>query len=421
MPATRAQRQRVQQRRHANLPDELIRKIIEIAGPYCVLVKGGQACSLQIPRTAGRTAKSYLAPVSNNLIRVGVGADTILARSESLADAIAAARDGDTILVDDGFYDSQRVITVPPIRLQIVGNTRGLAYGTRRTPRGEFEHSAHRESPWICGSDEPRIGGGDEEDGGVFWVEGAGAHLTLRNIAFMGVSDDWDEVEEDEPVDLGSHDTGIYATQGARVTIENCWFSNFGRMALRARSGARIEASDVTVNRSFFGAVSENRDEPEGPRSSIVLTRVDLQGANVYGCMVEGGARADLKACRIRGATHAGLISKGAGSRIRFDASTQYVSQHRSFGQLPGHGPSWVKRACAIENGSVTFPDEIPGVGEVEGRWVGPGNEYESDIEWESDDDDDDETRWLTVRDPDGWESGHERCMSSGQEGLLPL
>ena len=91
MPATRAQRQRVQQRRHANLPDELIRKIIEIAGPYCVLVKGGQACSLQIPRTAGRTAKSYLAPVSNNLIRVGVGADTILARSESLADAIAAS------------------------------------------------------------------------------------------------------------------------------------------------------------------------------------------------------------------------------------------------------------------------------------------------------------------------------------------
>ena len=220
---------------------------------------------------------------------------------------------------------------------------------------------------------------------------------------------------------MGGHDTGIIATQGARVTIENCWFSNFGRMALRARSGARIEASDVTVNRSFFGVVSENRDEPEGPRSSMVLTRVDLQGANVYGCMVEGGARADLKACRIRGATHAGLISKGAGSRIRFDASTEYVSQHRSFGQLPGHGPSWVKRACAIENGSVTFPDEIPGVGAVEGRWLGAGNEYESDVEWESDDDvDDDETRWLTVRDDEGWESGHERCMNPGQEDWLP-
>ena len=415
MPATRAQRQRVQQRRHANLPDELIRKIIDIAGPYCVLVKGGQACSLEIPRTAGRTAKSYLARVSKNLLRVPDD-------HASIADAVAAAQNGQTILVDDDVYELDRVITVPPIRLQIVGNSKGLCYGTRRTPHGEFERFPHRETPFICGSFNERDGGDEEEDGGVFWVEGAGAQLTLRNIAFLGVSDDWDEVEEeDEPVELGNCDCGIVATQGARVTIENCWFSNFGRMALRARSGARIEASDVTVNRSFFGVVSENRDEPEGPRSSMVLTRVDLQGANVYGCMVEGGARADLKACRIHGATHAGLISKGAGSRIRFDASTEYVSQHRSFGQLPGHGPSWVKRACAIENGSVTFPDEIPGVGEVEGRWVGAGNDYESDVEWESDDDNDDETRWLAVRDPDGWESGHERCMSSGQEGWLPL
>ena len=79
--------QRVQQRRHSNLPDEIVRHIIDIAGPYCVLVKGGQACSLEIPRTAGRTAKAYLAPVSNNLIRVGVD-------HESLADAIAAAHDG---------------------------------------------------------------------------------------------------------------------------------------------------------------------------------------------------------------------------------------------------------------------------------------------------------------------------------------
>ena len=92
MPATRAQRQRVQQQRHANLPDELVRKIIDTAGPYCVLVKGGQACTLEIPRTAGRTAKSYLAPVSNNLIRVPED-------HNSIADAVAAARDGHTILV----------------------------------------------------------------------------------------------------------------------------------------------------------------------------------------------------------------------------------------------------------------------------------------------------------------------------------
>ena len=97
MPATRAQRQRVQQRRHSNLPDEIVRHIIDIAGPYCVLVKGGQACSLEIPRTAGRTAKAYLAPVSNNLLRVPDD-------HASIADAVAAAQNGQTILVDDDVY-----------------------------------------------------------------------------------------------------------------------------------------------------------------------------------------------------------------------------------------------------------------------------------------------------------------------------
>jgi len=410
MPATRAQRQRVSQRRHARLPDELVRKIIDIAGPYCVLVKGGQACSLEIPRTAGRTAKSYLAPVSNNLIRVGADAQSVEDATQSLADAIAAAHDGDTILVEDDVYEFDNVVTVPPIRLQIVGNTRGLSYGTRRTPRGEFEHSAHGGTPIIYGSEDPRVGGDEEEDGGVFWVEGAGAQLTLRNIAFMGVSDDWDDVEEDDPVLLGSHDTGIVATQGARVTIENCWFSDFGRTGFKANSGARIEATNCTFNRHYFGVMSWTG-------SSVVLRNVDFQGANVYAAIADTGGRVDLKACRIRGATHAGIIARRAGSRIRFDALTQYVSQRQP--REPHHpadrATPWVTRACAIENGFLTFPDEIPGVGKVEGRWLGLHDDYES----ESDDDEDDETRWLTVR-GEGWESGHERCMNPGQEEWLP-
>ena len=139
----------------------------------------------------------------------------------------------------------------------------------------------------------------------------------------------------------------------------------------------------------------------------------------------------DLKACRIRGATHAGIIAKGEGARIRFDALTQYVSQQQP--REPHHPanwrPPWVKRACVIENGSLTFPDKIPGVWRVEGddredyAWLcedyHPAVEWASDVEWESDDDEDDETRWLTVRD-DGWESGHERSMNPGQEGWLP-
>ena len=91
------------------------------------------------------------------------------------------------------------------------------------------------------------------------------------------------------------------------------------------------------------------------------------------------------------------------------------MPSHRS---VPSRQSLRVTRACAIDNGTLTFPDEIPGVGKVEGRWVGLGNDYQSDVEWESDDDDD-ETRWLTVR-GNGWESGHERCMNPGQEGWLP-
>ena len=412
MPATRAQRQRVQQRRHTNLPDEIVRHIVDIAGPYCVLVKGGQACSLQIPRTAGRTAKSYLAPVSNNLLRVPDD-------HASIAEAVAAAQNGQTILVDDDVYELDRVITVPPIRLQIVGNTKGLCYGTRRTPHGEFERFPHNDSPFICGSFNERDGGDEEEDGGVFFVEGAGAQLTLRNIVFRGVSDDWEEVEDElAPIELDGHDTGIVATQGARVTIENCWFSNFGRTGFKANTGARIEATDCTFNRHYFGALSS------GPRTSVVLRNVDFQGANVYAAIADDGGRIDLKACRIRGARLAGMIAKDAGSRIRFDALTQYVSQKRH----PANQPRpWVKRACVIENGSLTFPDKIPGVWQVEGNswaWLCedryPDDKWASDVEWESDDeDDDDETRWLTIRD-DGWESGHERCMNPSQEGWLP-
>ena len=243
MPATRAQRQRVQQRRHANLPDELIRKIIETAGPYCVLVKGGQACTLEIPRTAGRTAKSYLAPVSNNLIRVPEDYDL------AGAVAAAAARRRLTILVEDRRVGEVCAAHPAPNRRRERSNLR------RRTMASRIPDE---DTPVISGSFNPRDGGGDEEDGGVFWVEGTGAQLTLRNIAFMGVSDDWQDVDDDQEIELGGHDTAICALRGARVCVENCWFSQFGRMGPhRRRRTKRTEA--------FFGTVSE------GPGSSAVL------------------------------------------------------------------------------------------------------------------------------------------------------
>ena len=239
----------------------------------------------------------------------------------------------------------------------------------------------------------------------------------------MGVSDDWQDVDDDQEIELGGHDTAICALRGARVCVENCWFSQFGRMGLRASSGARIEATDCTFNRSFFGTVSE------GPGSSVVLQNVDFQGDNVYACMTDEGGRTDLKACRIRGAQQSGVVVKDAGSRIRFDASTQFVARRkRMSAALAGHPPNeplpWAPRGTVVENGSLTFPDTIPGA-IPEGAWgwltevMQDDEEYTSDVEWESDDDRDDETRWLTVTHA-GWETGHERCMSQGQEGWLP-
>lgn len=424
MPATRLQRQRVLQRRHVNLPDELVRKIIEIAGPYCCLVKGGQACSFALRPSlrAGRTVKSYISPVSNNLLRVPEDHD-------SIADAVAAAKDGDTILVEDEVWEIDKVIAVPPIRLQIVGVgvENNMPYGTKRTPRGELDHEPHCYTPVIVGSFDHRDGGVDTEDGGIFWVEGAGAQLTLRSLAFVGLSNDWDDVEEDEEVELDGHDTAICALQGSRVTLENCWFSQFGRVGLRAQSGARMEARDCTFNRSFFGAISE------GPGSSVVLRNVDFQGANKYACMADEGGRMDLKACRVRCAEQSGFVAKDPGSRLRFDASTQFVSRRkRREDQHPAdHPPPWAPRAVAVDGASLTFPDKLPGVQRMqdsdyrawlcEGRDDRPDDQWESDVEWESDAEDAGDTRWLTVRTdlngPRCYETGHERCMN--QEGWL--
>ena len=76
-------------------------------------------------------------------------------------------------------------------------------------------------------------------------------------------------------------------------------------------------------------------------------------------------------------------------------------------------------RACAIENGCLTFPDEIPGVGEVEGRWVGPASTITnrtSDVSPMTTTTTHGYRRWLTVRDAQAGESGHAaRCMNPGQ------
>ena len=223
--------------------------------------------------------------------------------------------------------------------------------------------------------------------------------------AFVGVSDDWEEVEEDQPVHLGGCDSAIVATQGARVTIEDCWFSNFGRMGIQARHGARIEATAVTFNRHYFGAVSED------PGSSVVLRNVDFQGACVYACLVEKSGGMDLRSCHIREAQKGGILVREAG-RARFDAATEFTSR-RALGAAgatqPSALPAWVRRAIVIENGSLTFPDKMHGAYDsADWDWA---SELPEDSEGAGDWDDRlDECRWVTVCE-DIWHTGPETSM----------
>ena len=127
-----------------------------------------------------------------------------------------------------------------------------------------------------------------------------------------------------------------------------------------------------------------------------------------------------------------GLAVSDAGSRLRFDASTEFRSRRARRDDMEpeqlavnGGRPFWIRRGLVIEGGSITFPDRIPGVWRVEGTggwrsgtgmfaWLDPEEDdfYVSDDEWPDDDDDPTTAgvRWLTVT-HDHWETGQEASM----------
>ena len=73
--------------------------------------------------------------------------------------------------------------------------------------------------------------------------------------------------DDDDPVDTGAFDSAILATRGARVFIESCWFSGFGRYGIQAQDGAHVQARDCTFNRGYSGVVSDG--------ARVELERVD--------------------------------------------------------------------------------------------------------------------------------------------------
>ena len=115
--------------------------------------------------------------------------------------------------------------------------------------------------------------------------------------------------------------------------------------------------------------------------------------------------------CRIREAQRAGLKVSGEGSRLRFDATTEFTSRRRIEEDVPGIDsvPVWVRRAVAIEHGSLTFPDKMRGVYDsADWRWPAAlPQDSEGAGDWG---DRLDECRWVTVCE-DIWHTGPETSM----------
>jgi len=172
------------------------------------------------------------------------------------------------------------------------------------------------------------------DDGGVFWLDGA-ADLTLRNLALVGCSRDYHESDDDEEdITTEACDSGIAAFQGARVDVANCWFSHFGRMMVRAGSGAHVRLSDCTLNRSYFGVAVDDAG------TTMVVQRCLFQGKNCYGGLANSGGRLDVRDCAIRGSNMACLNVQQAGSRLRV--------QSTSFSNLP--------RVVVLASGTLALP-----------------------------------------------------------------
>ena len=168
----------------------------------------------------------------------------------------------------------------------------------------------------------------------------------------------------------------------------------------------------------------------------MLLERCDFIGTNMYGVLVVSGGLTDVRSCRVAASTMTALAVSDAGSRLRFDASTEYRSRRARLddmnpGQLAANGgrPFWIRRGAVLDGGSLTFPDRIPGAqvegdnaspypGPMAGAWLcpswRPGGEddlYVSDDEWPGDDDPTTAgVRWLTVT-HEHWETGQEASM----------
>ena len=304
----------------------------------------------QSTERGGLSLKAILAPRRQAVLKVP--------DAYTMEEALAAARDGDVVLVTDDI-ELQAPIIAPAYHLIIAAATYrryGNGFPERDTCRPGQQYLLGSTGPYIPAHPAVYVnthafpGGVSDHETTCAAVVAVGAdvRLELRGIAFHGVAAD-DEWVEGAPVACAA----VGAQDGADLVIENCWFSNLGTHSLRFRTGAKVLVQDVTINRSRYGI------RAEGDGTSLVVENSRFNGPNVCAVGARVGAHVDVRWCSIDRIYSCALFAEGANAILRFDRDTRYMCRPVPEGGEGNDNEAsvWPSRFKVNNGGRVCYPD----------------------------------------------------------------
>ena len=301
----------------------------------------------------GLSLKAILAPRRRRLIKCP---DDI----PLLENAVAAAREGDVVLLTES-VELQAPIVAPPFHVTIAAVTKrrygnGLRSGIRELRPGQTYpeldqmNARYGKKPvvYVNTNAFPGEESGGQKHGSIIVASGVAAHLELRGVACHA----WRRRIADRIPQAPALATGLDASGGARVEIENCLLSCRGLIesaALKASGGAQISAFDLTLNRTQYGILAE------GAGTSVVVDNSLFNGDYAWAAAARAGALVDVRRCHIDACRMSGLLAEGDGAHVRFDLGTTYWSRPSPAAMVPG-GIWWAPRFIVRLGGRVTFP-----------------------------------------------------------------
>ena len=270
-----------------------------------------------------------------------------------LEDAVAAAREGDVVLLTES-VELQAPIKAPPFHVTIAAVSR-RRFGRLRPieqvpPRQVLDLPSDGAHVYVNTNNFPGLDNSDDSDhdelnvasdlAAAVVASGTDVRLELCGIALVG-----DELEHRaNPAFSGPLvlPLAIDAQNGASVKVENCWFSELATAALRASSGSRIFVRDATINQNIYAVVAQGG-------GSMVIVENCILNNQVVAAMASGGGRLDVRSCSIDCCRVAGLQSQGEGSHIRIH-KTRYMSRESQEDAF-----EWTPRFLIRDGGGVTF------------------------------------------------------------------